>query len=464
LDDNTVTYTSPEYEPTGTVKIFDAVPRFGYTEKLPLQGEVKDYVLGIMFIPGCICSITIVWLAMLAILMCNCRTSFLSGRKIYYGEGIIIRITFLLSAFTVLISSILFLTLGSDSFSDAFDDFTGSKHDLFKVISEVIDVLRSIIHIIVFRLTPGDIMLQENIELRVCDYLPEEATSLLDSISSAIASSDYTDQVNQLEDFDESLGRALNKTQADIDDFFEQVEEVVGYLKYVGLPFIVTSSILGLGAVLSWIGLLKSRVYSSFQSYFILPIFVCLEIIAGVIISLLGIVLVVFSDFCTGGEDQSPEGSLKEMLDANLQDEGARKPIDYYMINGCRTPNPFGGLVETTDAIEDITEEISEVISEFSKFLEGQCKEESKDLNRLLAQANNDLTDLNYELQKGMDATECENINPLFIDAIHGGTCGSLPNALAWMFWCFFATWVGGLFMLTTRAALPPNRKRNNKK
>ena len=109
------------------MKIFDAVPRFGYTEIVPLNGEVKDYGLGIMFIPGCICSITIVWLALLAILMCNCHTSFLSGRKIYYGEGVIIRITFLLSAFIVLISSILLLTLGSDSFSDAFDDFAESK-------------------------------------------------------------------------------------------------------------------------------------------------------------------------------------------------------------------------------------------------------------------------------------------------------------------------------------------------
>jgi len=80
-----------------------------------------------MLIPGVVAGITIVIFAILAVFTCTYRKSFLSGRAFSSGEGAIIRVAFLFSAGVVLTASIMFLTLGGNSFTNAFDDFEGSK-------------------------------------------------------------------------------------------------------------------------------------------------------------------------------------------------------------------------------------------------------------------------------------------------------------------------------------------------
>jgi len=45
-----------------------------------------------------------------------------------------------------------------------------------------------------------------------------------------------------------------------------------------------------------------------------------------------------FTDLCTGGEDQSPEGSIKIVLDVNEYDGTIEQALDYYIIDvsyGC---------------------------------------------------------------------------------------------------------------------------------
>jgi len=451
---------SSEFLKSRAVKFFDAVPRCGYTENFYelIEGDRKNYLFGVSLIPLLVGVITIVWFIMLVVFMCTCRYSFLSGRKLHYKEGTIIRIVFLFSTFVVLSSSIMFLTLGGDPFSDAFEHVEGSKENLFEFTNEGIGILQSI-RALVGNLTESNQQLQENIAKGVCDDLPQEVSSLLDSISSTIVSSDYRDQLNQLKDFENGMGDIFSpENESDVDDLFEQVEEVISYLKYGGLPSIITSFFLGCGAVLSWMGS-KSRAYSLFQRNFILPLFVCVEIISSVTISLLGILLVIFSDLCTGGKDQSPEGSIKMVLDANLQDEVVREALDHYIINGCRTPSPFGGLIETQDALEDISEKVNSVLDIAHQYFESVCKDSSEELNALLTESNTNLIDLNYELQRGLKVTGCENINSMVVTAIHEGTCGSIPTAMWWMFGCFFAVWIGGLFMLATRAACYSSRR-----
>ncbi len=91
------------------------------------QGDRKKYLFGASLIPLLVGVITIVWFIMLVVFMCTFRSSFLSGRKLHYKEGTIVRIVFLFSTFVVLSSSIVFLTLGGDPFSDAFEHVEGSK-------------------------------------------------------------------------------------------------------------------------------------------------------------------------------------------------------------------------------------------------------------------------------------------------------------------------------------------------
>lgn len=440
------------------ITYFDNVPRYGHTEDLYefVEGDKKDYINGVILIPGVVVGITTVIFTILAIFTCTCSKSFLSGRAFSVGEGAIIRAAFLFSAGIVLASSILFLTLGGDSFSNAFDDFEGSKEDLFKFTNEGADILANI-RAELGNLTETNRILQENIAMGVCEDLPLEAIQLLDDISETIVSSNYTDELNQLRHFEDGLEKSFGiEKQSLVNELLGEVEKSIGFLKYGGLPSILISSILGCGAILSWCGL-KSSVLRSFQTYFILPLLVCVAIISCAIISVLGVVLLIFSDLCTGGEDQSPEGSIKIVLDGIQTDEIVRQMFDYYIIDGCRIASPFGGLIETKDALEVISTDINEVIDSARDYFTSVCNN-STVLSALLTESNSDLIDLNTALRKALSVTGCENINSMYVAAMHTGTCRSTPNAMWWMFGTFFAVWAGGLCMLVFRAACYPNR------
>jgi len=156
---------------------------------------------------------------------------------------------------------------------------------------------------------------------------------LLDDISNTIVSSNYTDQLNQLGDFEDGLKKSFSlENQSLVNEFLEEAERIIGYLKYGGLPSILISSFLGCRALLSWYGV-KSSALCLIQSYVILPLLVCVPIISSVIISVLGVALIIFSDLCTGGEDQSPEGSIKIVLDVNEYNGTVKQALDYYIID-----------------------------------------------------------------------------------------------------------------------------------
>jgi len=334
MSNPTIYYTSPKYEPSGAVKHFDWVPRFGHTENFYefVDGDRKNYIVGVMFIPGLVAAITIIWLTFLAAFMSICRKSSLSGRGFSSGEGAITRTIFLFSVCAVLISSMMFLTFGGNSFIKAFDDFEGSKENLFAFTNEGIQILASI-RIDIGNLTEGTLKLQEKIAEGVFEDIPQEVNDMLDDISSTIISSNYTKQLYQLEDFEDGLKQSFSTVnQLNVDELLEEVERNLINLRYGALPSLLTSFILGCGAVLSWYGL-KSDMYSYFQDCFILPLFLCVELIASAITSLLGVVLVIFADLCTGGEDQSPEGSLKIILDDLQYDGVEQQAIEHYIIN-----------------------------------------------------------------------------------------------------------------------------------
>lgn len=351
----------------------------------------------------------------------------------------------------------MFLIFGGDSLITVFDEFKGSKENLFALTNEGVSIL-SIVRIEVGNLTEGTLKLQEEIAQGVCEDLPQEAHDLLDDISSTIVSSNYTNELYKLKDFQDGLEQSFSTVnQLNVDGLMEEVERNVIYLKYGALPSMITSFILGCGAILSWYGF-KSNIYSHFQDCFIVPLFVCVELIAGAVISVLGVVLVIFADLCTGGEDRSPEGSMKIVLDDLQYDRVVQQALDHYIIDGCRTASPFGGLIDTKDAIKDITDYIDEMRH---IDIENGCN--STELNVLVSESYIDLNDLNYKLEKALNLTSCEHINSMFIDGIHHGTCKDVPDAIGWMFWCFFVVWVGGLLMLATRAASRPNRTNDEK-
>jgi len=458
-------YTSPEYEPSGVVTHFDGINRFGHTENAyeVIEGNRSDYIRGVLLIPGVVVSITILLFIILVVFACMCRKSCLSGRRIPKGQGAIIRTLFLFSTCVILISSILFLVKGGYSFIDAFDNVEGSKADLFQVVNGSINKLAEI-RLSIGNFTETSQKLQNNIDGGVCEGLPQEVQNSLNAISTNLDTSDYTDQLVQLEEFENSFKESFTpKSSSRIDELLEKVETTIDVLKYVTLPHIFTTFLLGCGAVFSWCDI-KSKIYYSILSSFIMPLFTLLVLISSVIISLLGILLIIFSDLCTGGNNQSPEGSIRIILDSMQLNEIARESLDYYIVDGCRATNPFGGLTETVGALEDISKEVNEAVDSVRGFFEVICSDYTE-LDTLLTKNNEHLFDLNNALSEALNFTECEKINSVYVTAVHEGVCRSTPYALSWLFGCFFVVWIGGLFMLISRAAYKPNRredKRNN--
>jgi len=119
-------------------------------------------------------------------------------------------------------------------------------------------------------------------------------------------------------------------------------------------------------------------------------------------------------------------------------------------------------LIETENALKNITHDINEMREIFQVHIENAYSN-STELNVLLSESNDALNNLNYALEKGLKVTSCENINSMFVDGIHQGTCKTIPDAVGWMFLCFFVVWVGGLLMLATRAASRPSHKNDEK-
>jgi len=457
------------------VTYFDKVPRYGHTENFyeVIKGNRSDYIHGVLLIPGLIVSITTLCFFTLVVFAGICRKSFLSGRGFPEGQGTTTRAIFLFSTCVVLTSSVLFLVKGGYSFIDAFDDIEGSKVDLFQSINEGIDILAKVRFPIGKFLETSQI-LQEGINGGVCEGLPQEVQNLLGEISTYVDISDYTNQLDQLEDFENRFKEFTSESQSRIDVLLEDAEIIIDALKYVTLPHILTTSLLSFGAVFSWCGF-KSKVYSSFLSLFVVPLFTLLVLISSVIISLLGAILTIFSDLCTGGEDQSPEGSIRIILDTIQLSRIERQLLDYYIVDGCRTASPFGELIETEGDLEDISKNLNEAVDSVRGFFETICSNSiefsditccdvtvSDPFDALLTESNGHLIDINDALQVALNLTECEKINSIYVTAMHEGTCESTPKALLWLFGCSLMVWIGGLFMLVTRAACQSNCNQYN--
>jgi len=459
-----VNYVAPEYEPSGVIEFFDNLPRYGHTENVyeVIDGDRSDYIRGLLLIPGLVVSITIVCFIILVVSMCICRKSFLSGRGYPEGQGAITRAIFLLSTCAVLIPSILFSAKGVSFFLEATDDISEPVEDLFQTVNAGSDVLNQIIFS-VRNLTGSNQILQENIDEGVCELLPQEVQDLLGNISIIIGTSDYTDELDGLEDFQNSLESFFSSdTNSDIDNIIEQFRTIIYALRYVTIPHIVSAFLLGCGAVFSWFGY-KSKVYTSFLSCFIMPLFTLLVFILSLITSLVGTVLLITSDLCTGCADQSPEGSIRKVLNSVQLNGNARLLFDHYILDGCRTTIPFPGIEEIESAIEVISNQVDKALDSIRGFFE-VCGNDVTELDVLLTESNGHLNDLFATFPKAVRLTGCENINSIYIAGIHEGACTSTPRALHWLFACGLTAWIGGLVMLITRAAYHPNHVDKNSK
>jgi len=455
-------YTSPEYEPSGAIAYFDGVNRFGHTENFydAIDGNRSDldYNLGLLLIPGLVLSITLVWFIILGVSACmRCRSCLLIPK----GHGAITRTFFLVSACLILISTISFFVYGGGPFTDAFDNVERSTVDIFELSDEAINRVAEI-RVSIGKFTETSQKLQINIDGGICEDLPQEVQNSLKDISAIIDTSEYTDVLDQLEVIENSLMESFTDgLQSQIDDVLEFIETNITVAKYIVFPWIFTAFLLGCGAVISWCSI-KSKIYYLFLSCVIMPLFTLLALISSVIVSLLGILLIIFSDLCTGGETQSPEGSIAIILENTQLNGIARDVIDYYIVDGCRATNPFGGLIATINAFEDISKEVNEAVDSVRGIFEVTCSD-STELDALLTETNVHLLDLNNAVLGAINLTECERMNSIYVTAVHEGFCTNTPDALWWLFGCFMAVWVGGLFMLISRAACQPSCREDKK-
>jgi len=473
---STNTIAEVPYVPLGCTETMSNSPRFGHSSDFSVlfssnSADVKDYTRGLVFAGAFVLAIFITWsLVLLAFkFMGPNKVGFLSGNPFtipgYYEprkfkRPLRVRMSVVAAGITLIIFSILVVTKGLSNYQETVTTFSNSNDEIHSLLLFAQDIANSLQSLGLSTITVRDELVAD-----LGDFCPAggNITRLTGFDFDAMAHS-AIDLLNQLGNFifdnvaavqtgiDSSL-----QTSADIDRQLSKVDINDWQSLIIIIPFVVLTSFLLVGLMMSTYRI-SPPWFTCLISWFFIPFFAVMVTLAYVASSLTALASVSNADFCSGGVEQSPDQTVRDILRTRgfSTNDIVSKSV-YFYISQCQTPDPWLFLNNYTSQIDvaettvtDLNKAIKAVSIDGLTFL---CGKNFTAYEVLLNTMETNLGILRKDAASVLDLLSCDRIVPIYTRTVYDGTCTYSISGLTWTFASFFIIAFMGMLMLTFRAA-----------
>lgn len=241
-------------------------------------------------------------------------------------------------------------------------------------------------------------------------------------------------------------------------------EEAKLYVLIATIFYIATAAILFLGVVLASLNIDLPFVRCCL-SWVILPLF-CLQVVIASILTCLQVVNTANADFCSGGQNQTPEGTIYEIL-LNLgveENSDGLKILDFY-INQCSADFPFQvienyytQLAGSAPSFQDLDGALNRSIGDFASRKLAQvasafCLDFVNQFQQVTEDVLTNLVSLAEIVADIFDLIRCDTIVPVYTRLVYNGSCDQTITGLTWLVGCFLGMAISGMLMITLRAS-----------
>ena len=233
------------------------------------------------------------------------------------------------------------------------------------------------------------------------------------------------------------------------------------------VPCMITAALLMVGVAHVWHGFKND--YQWVLDYILLPIFSIQVCVAYTYSSLILFVAGANADFCSGGDQHTPDATITDIVtiiteqtDLCRPDEAlfVQKVLQNY-IGHCRQGGGSDGINPSFDFVNEFqlkVEVAKQSIVSLSKVVAPQvgvadndfCDTEFQSLSASLLSHYEQLNDLATE---ALDLVSCERIVPLYQEPIHAGMCNLSISGITWAFTSLLVIAVAGLIMIMLRSS-----------
>ena len=231
------------------------------------------------------------------------------------------------------------------------------------------------------------------------------------------------------------------------------------------IPYIVVPAFLMVGVLLVWMNVTTPGWVQKVLDWLFLPLFILEMVLACHACTFMLLAAGANADFCSGGENQTPDGTILEVTEALApryevcHTEATQFLLEVlrYYIDECRSGDPFefirkfeAATVAAEQAITNFLAEI-EVSERAGRLASGLCGvEEVKRSAELLTKAYQDLRE---GITGVFDLLSCDKITPLYQLPVYDGVCTYSMSGFTWAFSSFLIASCAGFTMIMFRSS-----------
>lgn len=282
--------------------------------------------------------------------------------------------------------------------------------------------------------------------------------SLIASITDLLGGFEGNFQPNEKEELmnstvyiqDSANGLEENVQNVDIGDWQSLI---------VIIPYIITPSFLMVGVCAAWVDYDMPK-FRCLLSWLILPLFVLQVLFSYIASATLLIAASANADFCSGGSDQTPDGTVLEILSKQgwTKDDLAFQIVWFYVSQcAAAVEDPFTFLVKYEDQIDAVRADIltfAEALEDAANTaLSDACDEEVSALNGLSKLLTVNLQKLITIAVDGLSLMQCSSLVTLYTNPVYNGTCAYSITGVTWAWASFAVVACMGLIMIMLRAS-----------
>lgn len=262
------------------------------------------------------------------------------------GFATVGRVTFLISYALVFIFSILLVTKGVSQVQATSDTIDATNQDIIKIHNEFVGISTNLKDV-ADAATPVRDGLVKFLETDICPLAPNSATEAqvrslgASTLTAMIALDNFI--ANDLKNVDKALTEVDGATE-DIDTLVQAAQLTGAQSAGIIIPFLIVPSFLAVALIMGWCDV-YSEGYYFFITWFILPLFFLMIILAFLAAGFTVMTAEANADFCSGGAEDTPEATIDAILAMyNQTDERFfYKAVTFYT-NQCSASDPWDFL------------------------------------------------------------------------------------------------------------------------
>lgn len=460
--------------------------RFGGTNDLvgliAKKGSWSDYIRGLLIISIFIFSFFLSWTLVLIVFKClgRKRVGFLSGsrfddslqgNRFWSPKGL--RRMALLSCLLVIAVSTSIAIVNQDTFIAAVENLIDTNsyiNDVARQVnndtSHIIETSASLPKIAsdLRNVTSGGLCPGKTIRSSSGENFNDLINGTIKTLDTA--NDILTNQLEQLRDVSQTIIDRTNTARKHLDE----IQKYKWVLMAWSVPMVFFTALYLIGLIVTWVRK-SNRLFDIVLSYINMPLFILFITLGWILCGIFTILAMANADACSGGPNQSPSGSVQEILKSVETDSRSSELINdvaKYYTEGCYEC-PLGFIDDYIKKLDEDKNQTNSFVNNFNETgiasISQQCdtrsKEDIQKIQDTFQSANSQLTtiidDVVSVLASLLNAISCEPIHGLWADTVEDLACKQTVNTFHWGFWCWLFSSVFGLILVTIRATYLEN-------